>query len=80
MSAVYNLTSRPISSKEGKGVFRMHHLKVRSPQALLLQEQFAGFAANFVCFAAHWLTQQHQPTINTLSVKQMVQVGAHTKE
>lgn len=66
--------------KEGKGVFQMHHLKVRSPQALLLQEQFACFAANFVRFAADWLTQQqqHQPVINTASVKQMVQVGAHT--
>lgn len=66
--------------KEGKGIFQMHHLKVRSHQALQLQEYFACFAANFVRFAAHWLTQQqpHPPTINTGSVKHMVQVCAHT--
>ncbi|MCP4421564.1 MAG: hypothetical protein GY805_33550, partial [Chloroflexi bacterium] len=65
--------------KEGKNVFQMHHLKVRSPQALLLQEHMACFAANFVRFAAHWLTTQSQSTmLPTESVKQMVQVGAHT--
>ncbi|MCP5100249.1 MAG: hypothetical protein GY943_32250 [Chloroflexi bacterium] len=65
--------------KEGKNVFQMHHLKVRSPQALLLQEHMACFAANFVRFAAHWLASESQPTmIPTESVKQMVQVGAHT--
>ncbi len=67
--------------KEGKNVFQMHHLKVRSAQALLLQEHFACFAANFVRFAAHWLTEQqqlHQPPFDTGSVKQMVQVCAHT--
>jgi hypothetical protein len=65
--------------KEGKNVFQMHHLKVRSPHALLLQEHLATFAANFVRFAAHWLTSQEQPpTLSTTSVKQMVQVGAHT--
>ena len=66
--------------KEGKNVFQMHHLKVRSPQALLLQEHFACFAANFVRFAGLWLTQQQvvEPPFNTGSVKQMVQVCAHT--
>jgi hypothetical protein len=67
--------------KEGKNVFQMHHLKVRSPQALLLQEHLACFAANFVRFAAHWLAQQqpaHSPPFDTRSVKQMVQVCAHT--
>lgn len=66
--------------KEGKGVFQMHHLKVRSLPALLLQEHFACFAANFVRFAAHWLTQQPMdpPVIDTRSVKHMVQVCAHT--
>lgn len=66
--------------KEGKNVFQMHHLKVKSPQALLLQEHFATFAANFVRFAGLWLTQQtiHTPPFDTSSVKQMVQVGAHT--
>ncbi|KKK98952.1 hypothetical protein LCGC14_2637620, partial [marine sediment metagenome] len=66
--------------KEGKNVFQMHHLKVRSPQALLLQEHFACFAANFVRFAAFWLTEQQTllPPFDTTSVKQMVQVCAHT--
>ena len=44
--------------KEGKQVFQMHHLKVRSEAALFLQEHFAAFAANFVRWAAHWLTTQ----------------------
>ena len=57
----------------------MHHLKVRSPQALLLQEHMACFAANFVRFAAHWLNLDAQSaTVPTDSVKQMVQVTAHT--
>jgi hypothetical protein len=66
--------------KEGKNVFQMHHFKVRSPQALLLQEHFACFAANFVRFAGLWLTKQqvHSPPFDISSVKQMVQVCAHT--
>ena len=66
--------------KEGKSVFQMHHLKVRSAQALRLQEHFASFAANFVRFAARWLaSEQPQPTaVNIKSVKHMVQVCAHT--
>jgi len=64
--------------KEGKNVFQMHHLKVRSPPALLLQEHLACFAANFVRLAACWLAQSQPAQIPTRSVKQMVQVGAHT--
>jgi hypothetical protein len=65
--------------KEGKGVFQMHHLKVRAAPALRLQEQFACFAANFVRFAAHWLATEQTPTVlPTHSVKRLVQVGAHT--
>ncbi len=70
--------------KEGKGVFQMHHLKVRSAPALWLQEQFAAFAANFVRWAAHWLsTQCYQEPDQWLapvaaSVKTLVQVAAHT--
>lgn len=65
--------------KEGKNVFQMHHLKVRSPGALLLQEHMACFAANFVRFAAWWLVQTTQPTpFSTTSVQQMVQVAADT--
>ena len=70
--------------KEGKGVFQMHHLKVRAAPALWLQEQFAAFAANFVRWAAHWLsTQCYQEPEQWLdpvaaSVKTLVQVAAHT--
>lgn len=66
--------------KEGKGVFQMHHLKVRSPAALRLQDHFAAFAANFVRFSAAWFVR-HQFQLSTAdmgSVKQMVRVGAHT--
>jgi hypothetical protein len=70
--------------KEGKQVFQMHHLKVRSAAALFLQEHFAAFAANFVRWAAHWLTNQcsQEPEgwqEETLpGVKTQVQVMAHT--
>lgn len=70
--------------KEGKGIFQMHHLKVRKAPALWLQEQFAAFAANFVRWAAHWLsTQCYQEPAQWLdpvatSVKTLVQVAAHT--
>ena len=69
--------------KEGKNVFQMHHLKVRSPAGLDIQEQFGAFAANFVRLAGLWLYQtcpcakapfdRPQP-----SVKQMVRVAANT--
>jgi hypothetical protein len=70
--------------KEGKGVFQMHHLKVRNAPALWLQEQFAAFAANFVRWAARWLsTQCYQEPQQWLqpvaaSVKALAQVAAHT--
>jgi hypothetical protein len=68
--------------KEGKGIFTMHHFKVRSEAGLFLQEHFAAFAANFVRWAAHWLATQcvHlDPFQTTLSsIKAMVQVAAHT--
>jgi hypothetical protein len=73
--------------KEGKNVFAMHHLKVRSQPALFLQEHFAVFAANFVRWAARWLRQANPPaemanhpsTVLPLhSVKTLVQVAAHT--
>jgi hypothetical protein len=70
--------------KEGKNVFAMHHLKVRSAPAIFLQEQFAVFAANFVRWTARWLTEQC-PQIpsgwqNSAQprVKEQVKVGAHT--
>jgi hypothetical protein len=70
--------------KEGKHVFQMHHLKVRSSAAIYLQEQFALFAANFVRWAAHWLAQEcttiREPwtIVQQPCVKQLVQVASHT--
>jgi hypothetical protein len=70
--------------KEGKNVFAMHHLKVRSAPAIFLQEQFAVFAANFVRWAARWLREQcPQLPDSWLStaqpgVKAQVLVAAHT--
>ena len=65
--------------KEGKNVFQMHHLKVRSQEALLLQEHMACFAANFVRFAAFELLRESPPKpFLTPSAKQMVTVAAHT--
>lgn len=69
--------------KEGKHVFQMHHLKVRSQSGLAIQEEFAALAANLVRWAALWLHEQcpdakppfDQPQV---SVKQMVRVAAHT--
>jgi hypothetical protein len=70
--------------KEGKTVFQMHHLKVRTAPALWLQEQFAAFAANFIRWADRWLATQcpqhpeHWATHILASVKTQVQVAAHT--
>jgi len=69
--------------KEGKHVFQLHHLKVRSTAGLAIQEEFTILAANLVRWAALWLHEQcpqakapfdrPQP-----SVKQMVRVAANT--
>jgi hypothetical protein len=70
--------------KEGKQIFQMHHLKVRSEAALYLQEQFAAFAANFVRWAAQWLVTQCSPGpegwqhLAMSAVKDQVAVAAHT--
>ena len=69
--------------KEGKGVFQMHHLKVRSPAGLVIQEEFAAFAANFVRWAAAWLHQTCPDAPAPFdharaSVKQMVRIAANT--
>jgi hypothetical protein len=68
--------------KESKQVFYLHHLKVRSEPAIFLQERFVLFAANFIRWASHWLTEQPQPAKNALDirklgVKRQVQVAAH---
>ena len=70
--------------KEGKNVFTMHHLKVRSAPAIFLQEQFAIFAANFVRWAARWLVQQSSnipdrwQNVAQPKVKEQILVAAHT--
>lgn len=69
--------------KEGKNVFQMHHLKVRSPSGLVIQEEFAVFAANFVRWTAAWLYQtcpEAPAPFNQAhpNVKQLVRVAANT--
>jgi len=68
--------------KEGKQVFYLHRIKVRSEPAIYLQECFVLFAANFVRWATHWLVNQAEASPNRLDlskmgVKRQVQVGAH---
>jgi hypothetical protein len=71
-------------NKEGKQVFEIRHLKVRSRPALRLQEHFALFAANFVRFASKWLAEQCKQVPNAWKnsaqphVKEQVKVGAHS--
>ena len=68
--------------KEGKQVFYLHRIKVRSEPAIFLQEQLALFAANFIRWATLWLIGQTQLQENALDIRKMgvkrqVQVGAH---
>ena len=68
--------------KEGKQVFYLHRIKVRSEPAIFLQERMALFAANFIRWATYWLAEQSQPQENALDlrklgIKRQVQVGAH---
>jgi hypothetical protein len=68
--------------KEGKQVFFLHKIKVRSEQAIFLQEAFVIFAANFIRWASQWLISQTDPSpqklkVQKLGIKRQVQVGAH---
>ena len=68
--------------KEGKQVFYLHKIKVRSEPAIYLQECCVLFAANFIRWASHWLAEQTQPgkhalDIRKLGIKRQVQVAAH---
>lgn len=68
--------------KEGKHVFWLHRIKVRSEPAIYLQECLVLFAANFIRWATHWLANQAAPDadsldVNRLGVKRQVQVAAH---
>jgi len=69
--------------KEGKQVFTMHHLKVRSRAGLAIQEEFAALAANLIRWAAVWLQEQPTPppapfNQTHVSIKQLVTVAANT--
>lgn len=69
--------------KEGKSVFQLHHLKVRTTPALRLQEYVVIFAANFIRWANHWLMTQRSAATNAdldlskLGIKHWVQIAAH---
>lgn len=68
--------------KEGKQVFYLHKIKVRSEPAIYLQECCVLFAANFIRWASHWLAEQAQPCkhaldVRKLGIKRQVQVAAH---
>lgn len=68
--------------KEGKQVFYLHRIKVRSEPAIYLQECFVLFAANFIRWATHWMATQAQTDDNALDVsrlgiKRQVKVAAH---
>jgi hypothetical protein len=68
--------------KEGKQVFSLHKIKVRSEPAIYLQEAFVLFAVNFIRWASHWLENRSDPSPDTLKieklgVKRQVQVGVH---
>jgi hypothetical protein len=68
--------------KEGKQVFYLHKIKVRSEPAIYLQECCVLFAANFIRWASHWLAEETQPgkhalDIRRLGIKRQVQVAAH---
>ena len=68
--------------KEGKQVFYLHRIKVRSEPAIYLQECMVLFAANFIRWATPWLAQGAEPgasnlEVNHMRIKRQVRVGAH---
>jgi len=68
--------------KEGKQVFYLHKIKVRSEPAIYLQECLVLFAANFIRWASQWLAEHAKPVKNVLDVRKLgvkhqVQVAAH---
>lgn len=67
--------------KEGKQIFHLNRLKVRSELAIRLQENFVLFAANFIRWANTWLVDASREGclhVERLSIKELVQVAAHT--
>ena len=68
--------------KEGKQVFYLHRIKVRSEPAIYLQECLVLFVANFIRWATHWLVHQTEANpdrldLSKMGVKRQVKVGAH---
>ena len=70
--------------KEGKTVFYLHHFKVRSLPAIVLQEAFVIFAANFIRWASLWIEQHCTGSAvgaldqRKIGAKRLVHVMAHT--
>lgn len=67
--------------KESKYVFFLHHIKVRTPTAIYVQENFVMFAANFIRWANPWLTSApgaQRLCIEHLGIKNLVRIAAHT--
>lgn len=70
--------------KENKHVFYLHHFKVRSLAAIVLQEAFVLFAANFIRWASVWIANNcsgsAQAALDQRNVgtKRLVQVMTHT--
>lgn len=70
--------------KEEKAVFTLKRHLVRSPIGMQLQEQFALFGANFVRWAAAWVTDRlRQANANFVTaldqVKNLVRIASHTR-
>jgi hypothetical protein len=70
--------------KENKCVFFLHHFKVRSLPAIVLQEACVVFAANFIRWANLWIEQNCSGSAlsaideQKIGMKRLVQVMAHT--
>lgn len=70
--------------KESKQVFYLHRFKVRSEPAIILQEHFVLFAANFIRWANVWLMNHSTGSAKDaldhakLGTKRLVSVAAHT--
>lgn len=69
--------------KESKQVFYLHRLKVRSEPAIILQEHFVLFAANFIRWANAWLKTHGRGSAKAdldhahIGTKRLVKIAAH---
>jgi hypothetical protein len=70
--------------KESKAVFYLHHFKVRSLPAMILQDLFVIFAANFIRWASVWMELNCSGSAvgdldhRKVGTKRLVHVMAHT--